>query len=157
MMRFKVLSLLVMTIVVPGFLSGCNFLPQAGPKYRALIERPPDSAVATTNFELVPINGMVAEETRLSTSRSLGGGFISAPEIELDRLRRGDVVSIAIWEPVAGLFQATAGRESLPNQVIDERGELFVPFVGTVKAAGLQVRQLRALLEERLGRQTPGP
>ena len=142
-------------------LAGCNFLPQAGPKYATLTERPTPGAVATVDFELVRINGIVAEETRIDTSRALGQAFTTAPEIDLERLRRGDVVSVYIWEPVAGLFPSSAGsvagKENLQKLSIDARGELYVPFVGTIKAEGLEVRQLRERIQRQLATQTPGP
>lgn len=151
----------VVGLLAAASLAGCNFLPQAGPKYSNLTASQSSGAVATVDFELVRINGTVAEETRLDTSRTFGRPFTSAPEINLERLRRGDVVSILIWEPVAGLFPtsggSTAGRESLPKLTIDDRGQLYIPFVGTLRAEGLDVTQLRETIQRQLAAQTPGP
>lgn len=146
-----------MCLLTIGVLAGCSFLPQGGPKYWELTERPATPDVATAEYELVHINSIVAQETRTDTSLSFSKEFISAAEIKPDRLRPGDTVTIAVWEPIAGIFPSSGGHEVLPHLMLDDRGELYIPYVGTIKANGLEVRQLRTRIEEQLAKQTPSP
>ena len=75
----------------------------------------------------------------------------------------GDVVELSVWEaPPAALFGgslsdsrqlggvSTARSAVLPEQVINAAGEITVPFVGAVPAAGRTLEQLQADVAQRL-------
>lgn len=59
------------------------------------------------------------------------------------RLGIGDVVSITIFEAAAGglFIPSEAGARpgnfvTLPNQIVDSKGNITVPYAGTIRAAG---------------------
>jgi polysaccharide export outer membrane protein len=82
----------------------------------------------------------------------------------------GDVLDFSVWEaPPAVLFGVSAGgstiaasvpnsvasaasgrNASLTEQMVDEDGEVTVPFVGQVRALGLPVNRVAAYIAERL-------
>ncbi|WP_439669970.1 polysaccharide biosynthesis/export family protein [Cupriavidus necator] len=76
-------------------------------------------------------------------------------------LAAGDLLDITIWEaPPAALFgglqaeslSGAAGGHAtqLPTQVIDAQGNIMVPFVGRVRAAGRSVAQVAAEISQGL-------
>jgi polysaccharide export outer membrane protein len=73
------------------------------------------------------------------------------------RLGVGDVVGVTIFEAApGGLFipQEAGSRAgnfvNLPNQEVDQRGFIAVPYAGLVQAAGRSVSEVQATIEERL-------
>jgi polysaccharide export outer membrane protein len=72
----------------------------------------------------------------------------------------GDVLSVRIFEEYAGgvfptVQDPTAGP--LGNQIVTDRGTIEVPFVGTIKVAGLDLRQIEHEIERRLAGKAKGP
>jgi len=85
--------------------------------------------------------------------------FGSEPAAE-PRVGAGDVVEVSIWEaPPASLFggvfdaraiSATSRANSLPEQTVNGEGQINVPFVGSVTAAGRTLPQIEADIVGRL-------
>jgi len=72
---------------------------------------------------------------------------------------RGDVLAVSIWEaPPAVLYGVTSDigtgtatrAPGIPEQVVDTSGQISVPFVGSVNAAGRSPSQIAAEIETRL-------
>lgn len=71
---------------------------------------------------------------------------------------RGDLVSVTIWEaPPATLFAGTSGMGpalangvSLPEQIIDDAGNIAIPFVGSVPVAGRTAADVSREIRQRL-------
>jgi len=132
-------------------LAGCNsFLPQDGPKYGDVVDGAslrvgtvgPDAKLA---YALVKIDGEVLRRLKsedvvptfdaslIAASNSAGSNAIGT----------GDLVGVTIFEAGAGgLFvPAEPGTRAgnyvqLPPQQVDGSGNILVPFVGPVRAAG---------------------
>jgi polysaccharide export outer membrane protein len=73
------------------------------------------------------------------------------------RVGVGDILNITIFEAAGGglFFPAEGGLRQgnyivLPNQVVDDSGSITIPYAGTLKAAGLTVRQIQATIVEKL-------
>jgi polysaccharide export outer membrane protein len=72
----------------------------------------------------------------------------------------GDVLSVRIFEEYAGgIFPTIQDPAAGPlgNQIVTDRGTIEVPFVGTVKVAGLGLRQIEHEIEHRLAGKAKGP
>ena len=72
----------------------------------------------------------------------------------------GDVLSLTIYENVkdAPLLGNTGQRVSALTEIqVDGNGNIFVPYAGTIKAAGLSPDELRDAITEKLDSQTPDP
>ncbi len=73
-------------------------------------------------------------------------------------VEQGDVVEVSIWEaPPAVLYGATTGNgigamraPGIPEQVVDTNGQISIPFVGKVRAAGRSPSEIAAEIEGRL-------
>ncbi|MEM0907247.1 MAG: polysaccharide biosynthesis/export family protein [Pseudomonadota bacterium] len=63
----------------------------------------------------------------------------------------GDKIGINIFEAGAdGLFSSSTAKATQIEAVIDENGQIFVPYVGAVQAAGSSPNALRATIEASL-------
>ena len=129
-------------IVAPFALanSGC-FLPAAGPE--SIDVRSP--TYRTLPYLLVKLTPSVIEVLKRTEPNRLVGSAFS------DVARRpseivfgvGDVVSVTIFEAQAGglYIPSEAGIRpgnfvTLPDQVVDNSGNLSVPYAGSIRAAG---------------------
>lgn len=67
------------------------------------------------------------------------------------RLAVGDKIGVNIFEAGAdGLFSSSTSKATQIEAVIDESGQIFVPYVGAVQAAGSTPGSLRATIESAL-------
>jgi polysaccharide export outer membrane protein len=72
----------------------------------------------------------------------------------------GDVLRVRIFERYpGGIFPTVTNPLALPlgNQVVSPAGTIEVPYVGTVKVAGLDLRQIEHRIEGRLAGQAKEP
>ncbi|MBB2932696.1 polysaccharide export outer membrane protein [Paraburkholderia silvatlantica] len=149
---------------VAAIFAGCSWVPNSGPS-TAQIERAssPSSSESSlaAGIQIVDLNDDVARKLYAERSSSdffttLGGGALFQQQLGV-----GDTIEISIWEaPPATLFGAASmdaktgpsgSHETvLPAQAIDGDGNVSVPFVGAVKAAGRTPSQLQRDIEQRL-------
>ena len=140
-------------------LAGCaGAIPTSGPS-RAQIDRAAQ-APSTTGIQIVDLTDSVAR--RLFEERSTGdfSTTLGNSTAFQQQLGIGDTVEVSIWEaPPATLFSAaqlsgsgapgTSSVTTLPDQTIDGNGNITIPFIGLVKAAGRTPTQLQRDIVER--------
>jgi len=129
--------------VVPAVifvLGGCSLIPASGPYSDAVRSE----ASPTIPYALVKLNTETVSMVSRYEPRGLSGAFPDkyVPPSKI-RFGIGDVVSVTIFEASAGgLFIPTeAGVRpgnfvTLPDQTVDNDGNISVPYAGLVKAAG---------------------
>lgn len=142
-------------------LAGCaGAIPTSGPS-RSQID---DAAQApnATGIQVVDVTDdvarkLLAERTHADFSAALGNGTAFQRQLGV-----GDTIEVSIWEaPPATLFGASqsdaktgvgsgAHATVLPDQMIDGDGNVSVPFIGLVRAAGRTPTQLQREIMERL-------
>lgn len=156
-------GLLRVAVFLPvTLLTGCvaGGLPASGPSERAVVSA---KSAALPNIEVVTVTPEVTRRLladRAKTRFSEAWGATPKPG---NVLGFGDVVELSVWEaPPATLFGVTLGdaRQNggmstarnavLPEQVVNAAGEITVPFVGAVPAAGRTLEQLQADVAQRL-------
>lgn len=130
--------------------AGCAALPAAGPSANAIITEGREPGAASS-FVLVKIDEKVT---------NVVGGYKPPSFASLDefgdgttevRLAVGDELSINIFEAGAdGLFSSATAKSTQINVVVDENGQIFVPYVGLVQAAGRSVGELRRTIQDSL-------
>jgi polysaccharide biosynthesis/export protein len=137
MSRLDVLSLLaLMTAAVIG---GCS-LPVAGPHDWDIVSGqydPKNLVYALVRVTPRTVDILAAE------NRQIAGEFPDRRGPEAVRFGVGDVLGITIFESGAGgLFTAPQGGATpgnyitLPNQAVDDRGNISVPYAGALRAKG---------------------
>ena len=63
----------------------------------------------------------------------------------------GDQLAVHIWETSSdGLFSTVERKHTSITSVIDENGEIFIPYVGLIKIAGKDIESVRQLIQSSL-------
>jgi polysaccharide biosynthesis/export protein len=148
-------GLLAWAVLGGGILTaGCGLIPVSGPNAISV------KAGATWNgppYGLVFLTPQVVETLDQYGPRTLSAAFGDhrpPPEVKFGI---GDVVSVTVFESAAGglFIPAEAGVRpgnyvTLPNQPIDTRGNLTVPYAGLVPAAGKTPEEVSKEIVERI-------
>lgn len=140
-------------------LSGCASLPSSGPtgiEIRRAAARP-----AEFPYVLVPVDSAQA----LPLPPAIAESTLNVVRQPTDLLGPGDVLNVTIYEAGVTLFGNSAVRaagappggfdtsssaEKLPPIRVDDQGNIKVPFVGRVRAAGRTAVELQALIQQGL-------
>ncbi|MEM8538039.1 MAG: polysaccharide biosynthesis/export family protein [Pseudomonadota bacterium] len=155
MASFTSLTRFVTGLCVLGILAGCG-LPRSGPYYEELAE---GEQTEGYGFHVMPVSPEVTRVTRIDERSGFEISFIQARAEPVSTLARGDVLAITVWENIdEGLLNPQGiGATPLPNSQVDEKGMVFVPYVGLVKASGRTLNQLRVAIQQRLAEKTLNP
>lgn len=155
-------GLILVSLVCSTTLSGCALVSGAGPSARA-VAGADGTELASADIKIIDVGDEVARRVIASSqaqlfSESLGDGVPIGSVIG-----KGDVLDIGIWEaPPAALFGAaggdprlgssvsTARGTTLPEQMVDTDGNITVPFVGAIRAAGRTPQQVSRDIVARL-------
>ena len=141
-------------------LGGCSFLPQGGP-YTASVEAAPQDP-SLHGIELVKVNYAIASQLRTELEQNEFPSYFRGPEDTDHYVASGDVLQVFIWEaPPAMLFSSpsgisdgtitgSTGMVTLPDQTVDNAGDITVPFGGRIHVGGLTLSQVEALVTARL-------
>lgn len=157
-MNFSVSSgakILVLTTCVAA-LAGCG-LPRSGPNKREIFS---SSVMQQGDAFVVTVNDRVTRATAVVPELSFPDSFASAGRVTADKISSGDVLNLQIFENVKDepLLSVAGERVSVLTDVqVDDRGEIFVPYAGRVRAAGRTPDQLREAITKELDTQTPDP
>ncbi|WP_175781306.1 polysaccharide biosynthesis/export family protein [Burkholderia cenocepacia] len=161
MSRVRMSALWVSIIGGAALLAGCaGAIPTSGPSRSQIDDA--GQAPNTTGIQVVDVTDdvarkLLAERTHSDFSAALGNGTAFQRQLGV-----GDTIEVSIWEaPPATLFGAAqadaktgvgsgAHATVLPDQMIDGDGNVSVPFIGLVRAAGRTPTQLQREIMERL-------
>ncbi len=156
-------------LVVSHLLSACSTMPISGPENGdisrgAKMRITPKSVgnsdtkgnVLADDYIIIDVNADLIKKFNESPS----GLRYSWPELgiaENVKLMVGDILSISIYESSAGglFIPIEAGIRpgnfvTLPNQIIDPDGYIFVPYAGKIKVNGRSAIDVSAEIEKRL-------
>jgi len=164
-MRFRCRLFLAILLMVPH-LSGCAYLPRSGPGDGAISRGATDAITAdgktaeqgVVDYALLDLTQRVLAFAKGddygSLFRSFGGGRGPAPEILVGV---GDVVQITIFESAAGGLFIPAESSvrpgnfvNLPQQTVDKRGFITVPYAGQIPAAGRSLPRIQEQIVDKL-------
>ena len=150
-------------------LSGCAALGANGPSTHS-VRSAANEPVGSSNIQIIHVTDAVARQVASASrqaefSEALG----DAPPAETV-IGRGDVLQVSIWEaPPAVLFGTVASfgtaeassalssslagisqQTSIPDMMVDNSGNISIPFAGSVHAAGLSPRELEQAIVAKL-------
>jgi polysaccharide biosynthesis/export protein len=135
-------------------LAGCGLLPSSGPNSAAVKNNLTWNGPAYGLVRLTPAVIKTLEENGPRTLSAVFGDHRPPPEIKFGI---GDVVSVTIFEAAAGglFIPSEAGVRpgnfvQIPNQPIDTKGFISVPYAGLVPAAGKTPSQVEQLIVDRI-------
>lgn len=148
-------------------LSGCqaisNWQPASGPSKR-IIEQQVDTA--GTGLTIIDIDNQITHLTAdVSPSRRFSDYFRTSSGFN-NTINAGDVVDVSIWEaPPALLFGSasdiatlTGSKEvKLSEQMVDNRGQITIPFVGKLVVSGKTPQQVQDMIVKGLHKKANNP
>jgi polysaccharide export outer membrane protein len=121
-------------------MSGClAFTPESGPTADAVTS----GRSQTLPYVLMPLNARTIEVVGAMEPKGLAGVFTDRRKPADIKFGIGDVISITVFEAAAGglFIPVEAGVRpgnfvALPDQAVDNDGNISVPYAGIIKAAG---------------------
>jgi polysaccharide biosynthesis/export protein len=156
---FTIIALQTCGRIVVGLLAlscaGCIITPGSGPLATDVRSASEGFEPATLPYALVKLTPQVVEVLGRHTPR-LSSAFSDRAPAKAFRFGVGDMVSITIFESAAGgLFTSDAGVRAgnfvtVPNQAVDERGYIAVPYAGTIRALGRTPSEIRDEVTDKL-------
>ncbi|MHA1128420.1 MAG: polysaccharide biosynthesis/export family protein [Alphaproteobacteria bacterium] len=137
------------------FLVSCG-LPSSGPSVKDI----QDSSVENGgDLHIVDVSAAIMLASAREQSSGFSQTFRGVGVVSVDRIHPGDTLTITIWENVENGLFATLGSNvtTLPAMQVDQLGNIFIPYAGTVKASGYTPNDLRLKITDLLDGQTPDP
>ncbi len=142
-------------LVMAGMMTACT-LPRSGPtagEIRAAANAP------GYDMKVITVTPAVAAQTREVEPLGFGASFTGAGPLSPDMISPGDRLSVTVWENVENGILSGVGRSAsvLGDLQVDQKGEIYVPYAGNLKAAGLTPDMLRGEIIRSLQGKTPDP
>lgn len=156
-------------LIVAGLLSACSTMPISGPENGdirrgaknkitpKIVHKSNDpKSIVDDEYVVVDVNSALIQ--RFNDSQS--GLQYHWPELGVSedvKITIGDVLSISIYESSAGglFIPIEAGIRpgnfvTLPNQIVDPKGYILVPYAGKIKTDGLSAIEISKIIEKKL-------
>ncbi len=118
---------------------GCSFFPIDGPTSVDVLSQKSE----TIPYALVKLTPETIDVLQAYEPKGLAGAFIDRRPSANIKFGIGDIVSTTIFEATAGglFIPLDAGARpgnfvTLPDQAVDDNGNISIPFAGTIRAAG---------------------
>ncbi len=135
-LRCGLISLFVLALLGAG---GCSFFPISGPTARDIYSETSE----TVPYALIKLTPETIDILAAHEPKGLAGAFTERRQPANITFGIGDVVAITIFEAAAGglFIPIEAGIRpgnfvTLPDQIVDNAGNITMPFAGLIKAAG---------------------
>lgn len=148
-------------------LSACHGLPSSGPSAKKVMALPEQGRSAKLpEVGLIEVSEPVVRKLYQERASESFAGLGGSGAAGADGVDIGDVLDITIWEaPPALLFGgvlSTSGTGSgqaakLPEQMVNSKGLISVPFIGNVVAAGKTPEQIQNMIQSKLKRMANQP
>jgi polysaccharide export outer membrane protein len=141
-------------------LGGCGFIPMSGPT--SIDVQGQNSA--TLPFAMVKLDSNVVQALQKYEPNDLPGIFADSRPPAGIRFGIGDIVSVTIFEAAAGglYVPLEAGVRpgnfvNLPDQAVDNEGNISVPYAGLIRASGRTNVQVQEDILQRIKKRAIDP
>jgi len=124
--------------------SGCSNLPRPVSSYKEV-----EAASANGSINLVPLTAANLPHQQ-ATRASFPASFTTGPDFDFSRIGPGDQLQVRIWESGTPTVFTSAASSDFGQQTVDDSGDLYLPFVGSMHAAGMTIPELRSTILHRL-------
>ncbi len=132
-------------------------LPRSGPYFEDIRFGEENADTKDPGFDLIRVTSEIVQTINLDQSLGFEMNLIQAQPELTAILGVGDVVQVTIWERGEnGLFSPIGGATSLVSE-IEESGNIYLPYIGDVRAAGRTADGLRRHIRELLADKTLDP
>ena len=119
---------------------------------------------APANVKVVPITAdLIIAQERASASavaaaegkRSKGPAY---PAVSDYKLGPGDIISVTVWDHPELTIPAGSFRSAdQAGNLVDANGDIFYPYAGNLRVAGMTVSEVRAVLAQKLAKVVEKP
>ena len=159
------LSMSILAMIIS--LSGCQALtkwqPSSGPTKKTI-----ENQIDTENsgLTIIDIDNRIAFLTSQSIPVRRFSDFYKSSSTFNNTISAGDVVDVSIWEAPPALLFGTASDISglsgskevkLPEQMVDNKGQITIPFVGKISVSGKTPEQVQAMIVKGLTKKANNP
>jgi polysaccharide export outer membrane protein len=145
-MRLRRLLAIACCLAASSILGGCGFIPMAGPA--SLDVRNENTTILP--FAVVKLNPEIVQLLEKFEPTGLPGVLADSRPPSSIRFGIGDIISVTIFESAAGglYIPLEAGVRpgnfvNLPDQAVDNDGNITVPYAGRIRAAGRTTVQIQ--------------
>lgn len=152
----KNIIILPLVLALNACTSSSSFLASSGPS-RATIENMGNQA-NNSAIPVLPLTSEIVSQVGAYASAVRFSDVFATNHPTTGRIGIGDMVEVSLWEtPPAVLFStsgiqsSSSGKElSLPEQMVDTRGSISIPFVGSLSVQGKIPAQVEREIVARL-------
>lgn len=129
--------------------AGCSIVPATGPQGADVLNKSQGGQPVAVPYALVKVTPEIVRTLGRYTPR-LSTAFADRTPPKTFHFGVGDLASVTIFEAAAGgLFTSDTGIRAgnfvtIPNQAVDENGNITVPYAGQVRAKGRTPTQIQA-------------
>ena len=150
--RTGVRAAFILMLLATLSLAGCA-LPRSGPMLSEV-----KSAGEDNDVILKPVTRDLVQASREAVHADFPPHLRQVSDADFDRLVPGDAIKVMVWERDGlGMFApGPAGASDLGVQEIDRAGNIHVPLIGQLRAAGLTLGQLHERVVARLSKLSVG-
>jgi polysaccharide biosynthesis/export protein len=163
----------ILLCAVTFSLTSCSSFGSGGPS-SASIKRANGVIVANAPIKIIDVTDLLARRVAIAHEAPLFSQLLGDASPTETIIGRGDLLQVTIWEaPPAVLFggSATFGsagasgspaavvaeHSDIPEMMVDERGDIRLPFAGSVHAEGRSPQELERTISTRLARMAHDP
>ena len=157
------MSILAMIISLSGCQTLTKWQPSSGPTKKTI-----ENQIDTENsgLTIIDIDNRIAFLTSQSIPVRRFSDFYKSSSTFNNTISAGDVVDVSIWEAPPALLFGTASDISglsgskevkLPEQMVDNKGQITIPFVGKIGVSGKTPEQVQTMIVKGLAKKANNP
>ena len=154
-MRKHLVVLLPLVVLLALFHGGCALAPGSH-----LQEKDQDTLEYPVNFHTITPGLIATQSTGLANTEAVRQQRLHDDgRVDYDYcVGRGDILSITVWDHPELTIPAGSQRSAQEaGNWVHSNGEIFYPYIGSIKVEGLNVAQIRDLIAERLAKYIERP
>ena len=139
---------ILLALLVSVSLSGCVFTPREGPLSSEI-----EKQSAQNDYLVVDVDSNIVDGLARFNPVGLNSQFKNTSyRLPISTVGTGDVLAITVFEAdQGGLFSGSSGnRAEFPSVVVDNKGEISLPYSGTINVKGKTPLQIQDLVVESL-------
>ncbi len=146
--RARQCAALLLGLASACFLQGCG-LPRSGPMVSEI-----NASDARGDVVLVPATAQTVLAGHSARPSTFPPAFAHAAAFDYERLAPGDGIDVTVFERdgLAVYPAGPNGASDLGEMIVDRAGDIYLPYVGSIRAEGLTAAELRAAIMRRLSR-----
>ncbi len=135
-------------LIVSASLAGCAITPREGPLSSEI-----ETQSEKNEYLVVDVDSQIVDGLSRFMPVSLHSQFkTTARHLPISTVGVGDVLSVTVFEAdEGGLFSNKSGKGAeFPSVVVNEKGEISLPYTGSIKVKGKTPLQIQDLVIESL-------